>query len=121
MLDIQFVQIKNINFAFNGFLAEVFVLNEFLSSHTSPHSSNIYSFKKGDLEVEYIVQGQNGVPVLIEVKSGKNTKAKSLTSLMEKTKLPKGYKLTANLVKVNNEREIEQWPVYLARSLYSRI
>lgn len=121
MLDIQFVQIKNKDFAFNGFIAEVFVLNEFLSSHTSPHSSNIYSFKKGDLELEYIVQGQDGVPVLIEVKSGKNTKAKSLASLMEKTKLPKGYKLTANLVKVNNDRKIEQWPVYLARYLYSRL
>lgn len=121
MLDIQFVQIKNKDFAFNGFIAEVFVLNEFLSSHTSPHSSNIYSFKKGDLELEYVVQGQDGVPVLIEVKSGKNTKAKSLASLMEKTKLPKGYKLTANLVKVNDDRKIEQWPVYLARYLYSRL
>jgi hypothetical protein len=121
MLDIQFVQIKNKDFAFNGFLAEVFVLNEFLSSHTSPHSSSIYSFKKGDLELEYIVQGQDGVPVLIEVKSGKNTKTKSLASLMEKTKLPKAYKLTANLVKVNTDRKIEQWPIYLARSLYSRI
>jgi hypothetical protein len=81
----------------------------------------LYSFKNGDLEVEYIVQGQDGIPVLIEVKSGKNTKAKSLTSLMEKTKLPKGYKLTANLVKVNNDRKIEQWPIYLARYLYGRI
>ncbi|WP_016954546.1 ATP-binding protein [Catenovulum agarivorans] len=121
MLDIQFTQIRNKDFAFNGFLAEVFVLNEMLSSHTSPHASNIYSYKKGDLEVEYIIQGKDGTPIPIEVKSGNNTKAKSLVALMKKSELKKGYKLTAKNVQVNSNRDIEQWPIYLAKSLYNKL
>jgi hypothetical protein len=121
MLDIQFAQIKNKGFAFNGFLAEVFVLNEFLSSHTSPHSSSIYSYKKASSEVEYVIQGKDGVPVPVEVKSGNNSKAKSLLALMKKEELPKGYKLTGKLVKVNTDRDIEQWPIYLAQALYRSI
>ena len=121
MLDIQFTQIRNKDFAFNGFLAEVFVLNEMLSSHTSPHASSIYSYKKGDLEVEFIIQGKDGIPIPIEVKSGNNTKAKSLVALMKKSELKKGYKLTAKNVQVNSNRDIEQWPIYLAKSLYNKL
>ncbi|MGB0936070.1 MAG: ATP-binding protein [Colwellia sp.] len=121
MLDIKLEQIRDKNFAFNGFLAEVFVLNEFMSIHTSPSSSVIFSYKKGDSEVEFIVQGKLGQPIPIEVKSGKNSKAKSLTSLVKKANLTKAYKLTANLVDVNKDREVEQWPIYLAKTLYKSI
>ena len=121
MLDIQFTQIKNKDFAFNGFLAEVFVLNEFLSTHTSPHSSSVYAYKKGSAEVEYVIQGKDGIPVPVEVKSGNNSKAKSLVALMKKSALPKGYKLTGKLVKANANRDVEQWPIYLAQALYRKL
>ena len=85
------------------------------------HASNIYSYKKGDLEVEYIIQGKDGVPIPVEVKSGNNAKAKSLVALMKKSELKKGYKLTAKKVQVNSNRDIEQWPIYLAKSLYNKL
>jgi predicted AAA+ superfamily ATPase len=118
ILDIQYQQIKDKHFAFNGFLAEVFVLNEFLSSHIEPHSTSLYAYKQGDAEVEFVVRGNDGTPLPIEVKSGSNAKAKSLRALINKFNLPKGYKLTANLVDVNTERDVEQWPIYLAKYLY---
>ncbi|WP_193360400.1 hypothetical protein [Glaciecola punicea] len=65
-----------------------------------------------------LAQTQNEKPIPLEVKSGKNTKAKSLTALVTRFDLPKAYKLSANLLEVNAQRVVEQWPIYLARILY---
>jgi predicted AAA+ superfamily ATPase len=119
MADIQYKQIINKDFAFKGFIAEVFVLNEIISAHIRPSNAAFYAYKKGESEVEFLFQGANGYPIPLEVKSGKNTKAKSLTALVKRFDLPKAYKLSAKLVEVNSERVVEQWPIYLARTLYN--
>jgi len=78
-------------------------------------SKRLYYFEKPNrLEVDFIIR-QNDQPVGLEVKSGDNTKAKSLDSLTSFWGLNKGIKLTKGNLRITNKIEI--LPLYMAMYL----
>ncbi|MDR2600687.1 MAG: DUF4143 domain-containing protein [Oscillospiraceae bacterium] len=75
----------------------------------------LYYFEKSNrLEIDFIIR-QDDEPVGIEVKSGDNTKAKSLTSLVNFWGLNKGIKLTKGNISISDK--IETLPLYMAMFL----
>ena len=72
----------------------------------------LYYFEKpGRLEIDFILR-QNDISVGIEVKSGDNTKAKSLNSLIDNWGVKKGIKLSIKNTRINGK--IETLPLYMA-------
>ncbi|MBC7661806.1 MAG: ATP-binding protein [Chitinophagaceae bacterium] len=77
MLNIPLQQHLDDNFAYKGYLAENFVANELRASGIT----KIYGWEseKGSAEVEFVIEvNEDKIAVPIEVKSGANTRAKSL-------------------------------------------
>jgi len=75
----------------------------------------LYYFEKPNrLEIDFIIR-QGDIPVGVEVKSGDNTKAKSLYSLVNFWELEKGIKLTTGNVGISGK--IETLPIYMAMFL----
>ncbi|MCL2866077.1 MAG: AAA family ATPase [Lachnospiraceae bacterium] len=75
----------------------------------------LYYFEKVNrLEVDFIIRDDN-ISIGIEVKSGDNTKAKSLNSLVEYWGVKKGIKLISGNVGVSGK--IETLPLYMAMYL----
>jgi len=75
----------------------------------------LYYFERSNrLEVDFIIR-QEDRPVGVEVKSGDNTKAKSLESLVSFWGLEKGIKLTSGNLGVAGK--IESLPLYMAMYL----
>lgn len=73
----------------------------------------LYYYSKPDssLEIDFVTESK-GTPMLIEVKSGKNKKAKSLSTLMsEKDRKREGYKVMDSNVEID-ERGIIHLPLY---------
>lgn len=73
---------------------------------------NIYYFEKGQMEIDFITL-VNEEPTPIEVKSGYNTKSKSLKLYIEKQSPKKAIKLSLNNVNCNDDI-IECYPLYMA-------
>ncbi|MCL2890780.1 MAG: AAA family ATPase [Methanomassiliicoccaceae archaeon] len=76
-----------------------------------------YFEKKSKIEVDFIVN-PDGVVAALEVKSGNNTKAKSLDSVMsEKYGVERGMKLEKTNVYVD-EKGVEHYPLFAAAFLF---
>ncbi|MGL4484404.1 MAG: ATP-binding protein, partial [Anaerovoracaceae bacterium] len=76
---------------------------------------NLYYYQKGDkLEIDFIIR-LDGKIVGVEVKSGSNTKSKSLKTLIENKELNRGIKLSQNNIGVSGK--IETYPLYMAMFL----
>lgn len=69
----------------------------------------LFCYKKKTSEIDFIIQSENKV-IPIEVKSGNNTKAKSLSMYIEKYNPEIAYKFSRNNISVNNV--IHNYPVY---------
>lgn len=104
---------------YKGFIAEVFVLNEFVSTMVFPEETELYTFRRGNsMEIEFLLKSFECGLVPIEVKSGKNTKSASLTSFVERYKPQRAFKFSAKKVDNNPERVVQHLPLYLARAVY---
>ena len=91
-----------------GFFAENFTACEILSSE----ESQLYSWTERNSEIEFIME-INGRIVPVEVKSGRRTKAKSLSQYMLKYHPKAAIKISANSLKMKNAG-ISQVPLYLS-------
>ena len=109
MLDLAPVVLRNFNFGqFKGFFAENFSLLEFMTTDIR----TIYSWREKTAEIEFILSiGEEIIP--IEVKSGLNTKAKSLEVFKEKYN-PKTSLLLSGLPKECKKNKNLRLPLYLA-------
>jgi predicted AAA+ superfamily ATPase len=104
-------EILNYNFGtFKGYLLENFVLQ----SMVSLFGKKIYSWNEGSAEIDF-VREVNGINIPIEVKSGINLKAKSLSQYITKyspqralrfSLLSRDHKLSSGVV--------QDYPLYLA-------
>lgn len=120
MVNLSYQEIRTASSSYKGFIAETFVLNEMKSAIGMPNENKFYAFKSPSIgEVEFVLS-KGGVNNLIpvEVKSGKNHKAKSLTKFVNIMKPTKAYKLTGKLVNNNPDRILQQLPLYKARTMY---
>lgn len=96
---------------YKGYFAENFVAQEFVSTIGS--ANKLYAWKEAKSEIEFIrdIEGK-GIPV--EVKSGWNTRSRSLQVFMEKYKPTYGIIFSANNFRFNLRNKVHKYPVYLA-------
>ncbi|MFH1729076.1 MAG: AAA family ATPase [Pseudomonadota bacterium] len=90
MLDLDPISIfKSTYKEYKGYIFENFVIQELVSSQ----KFDFYSWKEGTSEIEILARTESGITP-IEVKSGLNTKAKSLKVFVEKYAPQKRYLLS---------------------------
>jgi hypothetical protein len=120
MIGMTYQDIKAGKDAYKGFIAEVFVLNEIISSMVLPEDANeLYSFKRGEsMEIEFLLKSLNDEFIPIEVKSGKNKRSISLTNFVKQYKPSSALKFTLSNVDNNPKRIVQHLPIYKSRSTY---
>ena len=74
---------------FKGFIAENFVQNELIAQGLD----QTYSWEQNRAQIEFVIRNNQGNIVPVEVKSGKRTQAKSLTSYIDRYKPSTAIKL----------------------------
>lgn len=78
----------------------------------------LYYFEyNSTLEIDFIIKLNREVTA-IEVKSGDNTKSKSLNSVINNWGVPKGYKLSSKNIGIGKDEKIITLPLYMAMFLY---
>ncbi len=109
MLKLDPVVLRDFSFGqFKGFLAENFVLQEFMTTDCKP----IYSWRENTAEIEFLISiGSEIIPV--EVKAGVNTKAKSLRVFKEKYNPASSLLLSGKIKKQTKDGNL-RLPLYLA-------
>ena len=90
MLGTSYKEIKQQSYEYKGYVAENFVQQELTAIGIEPS----YSWNDARAEIEFLLSTDEGDIVPVEVKSGKRTRAKSLTSYIEKCAPRKTFKLT---------------------------
>ncbi|MCL2130440.1 MAG: DUF4143 domain-containing protein [Treponema sp.] len=95
---------------FKGALAEQYVLQELIALGAEPF---YWGRERGNAEIDFIIQYKNSI-VPIEVKSGKQTKSKSLSVYNEKYK-PK-YQIRASLKNFGVAGNLCSIPLYMIES-----
>jgi len=95
---------------FKGAIAEQFVFQEL--RHSLDKKTYYWSNENGDAEIDFLTQDSNGNIIPVEVKSGINLRAKSLSFFVEKYS-PK-YSVRTSLAdyKVNAPNNIIDMPLY---------
>lgn len=90
MLGSRYKEIKQQNYEYKGYVAENFIQQELTAIGIDPG----YSWHDARAEIEFILTTNEGDIVPVEVKSDKRTRARSLTSYVEKCAPKKTFKLT---------------------------
>lgn len=113
MLGSSYKEIKQQSYEYKGYIAENFVQQELTAMGVDPS----YSWNDARAEIEFIVTNDAGAIFPIEVKSGKRTRAKSLTSYIEKCDPSKTFKLTGTQGSSALEKEHIVMPLYYTQYL----
>lgn len=109
MLDISYEEQRAQKIIEKGYLAENFVINEFIARGYTKN----YFWSENTSEIELLVKSTSGEVYPVEVKSGKRTQAKSLRVFIEKYKPTKSVKLVGK-AGANDKNNIV-WPLYYAQ------
>lgn len=97
---------------YKGFFAENFISQEF--AYADKRMDRIFTWKStSGAEIEFLRE-IDGEILPIEVKSGSNTKAKSLKVFAEKYHSKYRTIMSANNLNIDNENKIHRYPLYLA-------
>jgi predicted AAA+ superfamily ATPase len=113
MLNTGYKEIKQQAYEYKGYIAENFVQQELAAIGLEPS----FSWGNARAEIEFIAANELGQIVPIEVKSGKRTRAKSLTSYIEKCEPHKTFKLTGTRGSPATERNNVVMPLYYTQFL----
>lgn len=116
MLGSSYKEIKQQNYEYKGYVAENFVQQELAAIGVDPS----YSWNDARAEIEFILATGEGEIVPIEVKSGKRTRAKSLTSYIKKCAPSKTFKLTGTQGSSALEQANIVMPLYFTQYLPQR-
>jgi len=92
---------------YKGFYAENFVLTELLSHGLSTPTA----WREGDSEVEFLVETPQGI-VPLEVKSGKNTRSRSLTIYLKRYKPRHALKLVGKEYGGTSRSGVQTLPLF---------
>lgn len=117
MLGSSYKEIKQQSYEYKGYVAENFVQQEL----TAINIDLSYSWNDARAEIEFILATDEGDIVPIEVKSGKRTRAKSLTSYIEKCSPSKTFKLTGTQGSSMLEQTNIVMPLYFTQFLPLRL
>lgn len=111
MAGVPYPRIIDQSYGYKGYMAENFAQNEFRAAGFD----FTYAWQSGNkAELEFILPNALGDIVPIEIKSGKHTKAKSLTQYMSQYAPTVAYKL-CDLVGGFREGVVHTRPLYYAR------
>ena len=89
MLGLSYKEHRDQGFNYKGYIAENFVQNELIAAYGGP----TYSWEYARSEIEFLFKFDNGAICPIEVKSGKRTRAKSLSVYVNRYQPEKTIKL----------------------------
>ncbi len=98
---------------YKGYIAENFIAQEF--SQELGRNDQLYAWEENKSEVEFI-RTITGKQIPIEVKSGFNTKARSIDVFAKKYDSPYKIIFSANNFSYNSERKVCKLPIYLAKA-----
>jgi uncharacterized protein len=119
MIGMEYQELREKRDAYKGYIAEVFVLNEFLSCLVEAHTTEMFSFKKGHrMELEYLLKSPEYGVVPVEVKSGTSTRAASLNGFIDKYSPTRALKFSAKNPRNVSGDTLVHLPLYLARAAY---
>ena len=113
MLSSSYKEIKQQGYEYKGYIAENFVQQELTAIGIDPS----YAWNNARAEIEFIISNEEGDIIPIEVKSGKRTRAKSLTSYIQKCSPKKTFKLTGTQGSPSLEKTNIVMPLYYAQYL----
>ncbi|KUM52136.1 ATP-binding protein [Rheinheimera sp. EpRS3] len=108
MLGVSYLEIKQQNYDYKGYIAENFVQQELAALGVDP----TFSWGDARAEIEFILADSAGNIIPLEVKSGKRTKARSLQSYIEKCNPVKTIKLTGTQGSSPLEQQHLVYPLY---------
>lgn len=108
MLGVSYLELKQQNFEYKGYIAENFVQQELAALGIDP----CFSWHDARAEIEFILTDATGNIVPLEVKSGKRTRARSLQSFIEKCQPLKTIKLTGTQGSSALEQQHLVYPLY---------
>ncbi|WP_445768601.1 ATP-binding protein [Rheinheimera sp.] len=108
MLGVSYLEIKQQNYDYKGYIAENFVQQELAALGVDP----TFSWSDARAEIEFILADSSGNVIPLEVKSGKRTKARSLQSYIEKCNPAKTIKLTGTQGSSPLEQQHLVYPLY---------
>ncbi len=96
---------------YKGFYAENFVAQEFAFS--MGRTDKLFAWKEGSSELEFLREiGNERIP--IEVKSGSNTRAKSIQIFANKYKPSYRVIFSGNNFGIDKEKQVHRYPIYSA-------
>lgn len=116
MLGVSYLEIKQQNYAYKGYIAENFVQQELAALGVDPS----FSWSDARAEIEFILSDGAGNVIPLEVKSGKRTKARSLQSYIEKCNPIKTIKLTGTQGSSPLEQQHLVYPLYYTAHAVSK-
>ncbi|WP_240220697.1 ATP-binding protein [Rheinheimera hassiensis] len=108
MLGVSYLEIKQQNYDYKGYIAENFVQQELAALGVDP----TFSWSDARAEIEFILADSAGNIIPLEVKSGKRTKARSLQSYIEKCNPVKTIKLAGTQGSSPLEQQHLVYPLY---------
>lgn len=112
MLRLPYAIQRDPKYAYKGFMAENFVQTELRARVAYP----TYGWAEGRAEVEFLHQTAEGEIVPVEVKSGTRTRARSLSSYIERYGPRRAITLTASR-RGPADGVVVNWPLYEAQFL----
>ncbi len=99
-------ELNNYDFSHKGFIVENYFYQEIQTKNFNFHQQKFYCFQSGESEIEFIYENE-GQLTAIEIKAGKNTKAKSLKLFLEKHPKAKGIRFSQKLAATNIDQSIK--------------
>lgn len=112
LLGLSYNEHREQGFNYKGYIAENFVQNEFVAQQGSP----TYSWEYARSEIEFIYKTKEGSIVPIEVKSGKRTRAKSLSVYVQRYSPKQTVKLIGSTGSLEDETALVL-PLYYASKI----
>jgi predicted AAA+ superfamily ATPase len=109
MLGLSYTEHRQQAFQYKGYIAENFVQNELIAKYDNP----TYSWEYARSEIEFLFKTDSGAIIPIEVKSGKRTRAKSLSVYAQRYQPKKTIKLIGSTGSTENLKTLVL-PLYYA-------
>ncbi len=111
-LGLSYKEHREQRFNYKGYIAENFVQNELIAQQGSP----TYSWEYARCEIEFIYKTDDGNIIPIEVKSGKRTRAKSLSVYVQRYAPEKTIKLIGSTGSIQDSKALVL-PLYYAAKI----
>jgi len=112
ILGLSYKEHRDQGFNYKGYIAENFVQNELIAKYGSP----TYSWEYARSEIEFLFKHDSGRILPIEVKSGKRTRAKSLSVYVQRYQPEKTIKLIGSQGSIENPNALVL-PLYYVSKL----